>query len=142
MADIAAGKTFQFELVSPEKVLVSEQVALVEIPGETGNFGVLADHAPLLSSIRPGIVTVTGADGVVKKIFVAGGFADVSNNTCALLAEEAANLADLDVQKIEASLKSLDEDLQVSKDDAVKTALIQKKIAAEQAKIEALKQAA
>ena len=75
MADIAAGKTFQFELVSPEKVLVSEQVALVEIPGETGNFGVLADHAPLLSSIRPGIVTVTGADGVVKKIFVAGGLA-------------------------------------------------------------------
>lgn len=133
-------KTFQFELVSPEQVLASEQVYMVTIPGEAGDFGVLADHAPLLSSIRPGVVTIISPDMAQRQLFVAGGFADVNNNVCSVLAEEAIPLAELDPAKIETEITDLKDDLAFAKDDQLKTQRIYRKIAAAEAKLLAIRQ--
>lgn len=140
--DKLTDKTFQFELVSPEQVLASEQVYMVEIPGEAGNFGVLADHAPLLSSVRPGVVTITAPDMSQRQLFVAGGFADVTGQSCSLLAEEAIALSELSVPKLEEELNHLKDDLGFAKDDQVKAQRIYKKIAVAEAKLDALRPAA
>ncbi len=138
MAETATQKTFQFELVSPEKILVSEQVSMVVVPGESGDFGVLAEHAPLLSSIRPGVVTVTSPEGMTTLIFVSGGFADVNGNICSVLAEEAVNVNDLDKPSLESTLKNLEDDLAFAKDDTVKSAQIRAAIGVTKAKIAAV----
>ncbi len=135
MADKLTDKTFHFELVSPESIVVSTDASMVIVPGTEGDFGVLANHAPLLSSVRPGVVTVTTAEGEEKKIFVAGGFADVSENQCSVLAEEAVNVSDLDKAALEKQARDLNDDLTFAKGDAGKTALIQKQIDVTQAKI-------
>lgn len=138
MADAATtSQTFQFELVSPEKILVSEQAKMVVVPGEAGDFGVLAQHSPLLSSIRPGVVTLFTPEGDTKRIFVAGGFADVNPDSCSVLAEEAINVDELDRGKLETELKSLEEDLDYSKADPLKTANLHMQIEIARAKIQA-----
>ncbi len=137
MAEKLTDKTFQFELVSPERVLASEEASMVVVPGEAGDFGVLADHAPLLSSIRPGVVTVTSPDGSVRKIFVAGGFADVNGKICSVLAEEAVNVNEIDRAKVEDQLKNLQDDLSFAKDDAIKAAFIQRQIEVAKVKLAA-----
>ncbi len=138
MADVLTKKTFQFELVSPEKLLASEEASMVVIPGGAGDFGVLADHAPVLSSIRPGVVSVHLPSGEIKKIFVAGGFADVNGSLCSVLAEEAINVNDIDRAAVETNLKNLREDLDLAKDDVVKMAHVKKQIAINEAKIAVL----
>lgn len=137
MAETPSGKTFQFELVSPEKILVSEEVAMVVVPGEAGDFGVLADHAPTLSSIRPGVVTVTSPSGEARRIFVSGGFADVNANICSVLAEEAVNVNDLDKAALETTIRNLEDDLGFARDDAAKSAQIRGELALTKAKIAA-----
>jgi len=138
MAEATVNKSFQFELVAPEQVLASEEATMVVIPGEAGDFGVLAEHAPLLSSIRPGVVTVTSQTGETKKIFVAGGFADVSASLCSVLAEEAVNVADLDKTALEESVKNLQDDLGFAGDDTVKKNRILRDISIAKAKLEAI----
>lgn len=138
--DKLTDKTFQFELVSPEQVLASEQVYMVEIPGEAGNFGVLADHAPLLSSVRPGVVTITTPDMSQRQLFVAGGFADVTEHSCSLLAEEAISLSDLSAAKLEEELNHLKDDLGFAKDDQLKTERIYKQISLVEAKLAAVRE--
>lgn len=82
--------TFNFELVSPEKKLMSEQVWQVTIPGEEGDFGVRANHSALVSSIRPGIVEVLLNQGdKPTRVRVEGGFADVTATNCTIIAEQA-----------------------------------------------------
>jgi F-type H+-transporting ATPase subunit epsilon len=135
MADKLTNKTFHFELVSPESIVVSTDASMVIVPGREGDFGVLANHAPLLSSVRPGIVTVTTAEGEEKKIFVAGGFADVNQTQCSVLAEEAINVSDLDKTALEKQVRDLNDDLTFAKGDAAKTTLIQKQIEIVQAKV-------
>ena len=73
---------FNFELVSPERLLFSEQVTAVVVPGSDGYFTVMANHAPLMSTIRPGVVEVTLADGGLQKLFVRGGYADDQWRAC------------------------------------------------------------
>lgn len=138
MAEASINKTFQFELVSPEKVLFSEESALVVVPGEAGDFGILADHAPVLSSLRPGVVVVTPASGEKRKIFVTGGFADVNDNVCSVLAEEAVNVSEFDKAVLEEQLKNLLDDQGFAGDDAVKKAKVQRDIALTKAKLQAI----
>lgn len=138
MAETFTSKTLQFELVSPECVLASEEATMVIVPGEAGEFGVLADHAPLLSSIRPGVVAVHLPSGEVKKIFVAGGFADVNGKLCSVLAEEAVNVNEIDRAGVEESLKTLKDDLEFSKEDAAKSAHIRQQMDIAQAKLAAV----
>lgn len=142
MAEAAHTKTFQFELVSPEKILTSEQVSMVVVPGEAGDFGVLADHAPLLSSLRAGIVTITPENGERRQVFVAGGFADVTPEQCSVLAEEAVNVQDMSMDDLENSRKDIQEQMVVDAADELKVARLQKELAVVEAKIEAVKTAA
>jgi F-type H+-transporting ATPase subunit epsilon len=135
MAEALTQKTIQFELVSSECVLVSEPAAMVVVPGAAGEFGVLPDHAPLLSSIRPGVVAVYLPSGEVKKVFVAGGFADVNGKLCSVLAEEAVLVSALDRAQIQESLKQLNEELKSVQGDELKIAHIQRHIAVAQAKL-------
>ena len=87
--------TFHFDLVSPEKVGFSGDVEQVDVPGTEGDFGVLAGHAPVVATIRPGILTVT-AGGTQQKIIVLGGLAEVSAKGLTVLADVATSLQDLD----------------------------------------------
>ncbi len=115
-----------FHLVSPERELFSGPVDQVVVPGSEGDFAVLPKHAPVMSAIRPGAISVT--DGAtVRKIFVLGGFADVTPEGLTILAEEAVDLADVDAGKLEGDLKNAREDLADAKDDAAR-AIAQSKI--------------
>jgi F-type H+-transporting ATPase subunit epsilon len=119
---MAADKV-EFELVSPERLLVSEQVDMVVVPGVEGDFGVLPRHAPLISTLRPGVIRVYEGREVKDRIFVAGGFAEVTHERCTVLAEEAVPVADIDTAKVEQELKDLGEDLIDAKSDAVRAAV-------------------
>lgn len=100
----------QFELVSPEKLLLSEAVAMVVVPGSEGNFGVLPGHALLISTVRPGVIDVYSDEQtqISERIFVSGGFAEVTPERCTVLADEALPLASLDRADIEQQAKSLE----------------------------------
>ena len=86
----------EFELVSPAKLLVSEPVEMVVVPGEDGDFGVLPGHAPVISLVRPGVIDIHEDGRVSRRIFVAGGFAEVTPERCTVLAEEAQPVEDID----------------------------------------------
>jgi F-type H+-transporting ATPase subunit epsilon len=127
-----ASDKVEFELVSPERLLLSEQVDMVVVPGAEGDFGVLPRHAPLISTLRPGVIRVFEGREVKNRIFVAGGFAEVTPERCTVLAEEAVPLKDIDVATIDQQLKDLGEDLADAKTDEEKAA-IAKRIAVRQA---------
>ncbi|MCH2395059.1 F0F1 ATP synthase subunit epsilon [Oceanibaculum sp.] len=130
-------ETTNFELVSPEKLLVSQPVEMVVVPGAEGYFGVLPRHAPFISTLIPGVIQIYGGGQVKERIFVAGGFAEVTEDRCTVLAEVAMPMGEIDRAAIEQTLKNLAEDLQEAKSDAEKAA-VQDKIAVEQAKLRAL----
>src|SRR5436309_3796689 len=104
----------QFELVSPERLIVSTEVDMVVVPGTEGNFGVLPGHAPLISTLRPGTVDIYEGNTITERIFVVGGIAEVTPERCTVLADEAMapdslNRGELDaeLQTIEGNLPSL-----------------------------------
>lgn len=101
----------QFELVSPERLLVSREVEMVVVPGSEGDFGVLPDHAPLISTVRPGTIEIYEGGQVVEQIFVAGGFAEVTGERCTVLADEAIPVKDIDRKAAEAELANLRSEL-------------------------------
>ncbi len=103
MADTSAG-TVEFELVSPAKLLVSEPVEMVVIPGAEGDIGVLPGHSPLIATVRPGIIDIHEGGKVRDRIFVGGGFAEVSPNRCTVLAEEATPVDEINLATAEARL--------------------------------------
>jgi len=132
MADL-----IQFELVSPEKLLVSRAVEMVVVPGSEGDFGALPGHAPLISEIRPGIIAVFEGGQVQERIFVAGGFAEVTNERCTVLAEQAMPLAEIDRAATDSELKNARDDLSDAKTD-LDRAIAEREIAVAEAKLAAL----
>jgi len=107
-----------FDLVSPERMLLSEDVEMVTLPGAEGYFGVLAGHAPVISSLRPGVIEVTGGSSPHLRLFVRGGFAEVDAKKVIVLAEEAIPMADFDVAALDRRLADTEEDLAIAKTDA------------------------
>jgi F-type H+-transporting ATPase subunit epsilon len=103
--------TFHFDLVSPEKILFSGEVEQVDVPGSEGDFGVLAGHAPLVSVVRPGFLTMR-VDGKEEKIVVLGGFAEVSAKGLTVLADIAAPVKDMDEDTLAAHIKKVEEKIQ------------------------------
>ena len=99
-----------FNLVSPERELISEDVDMVEAPGIEGAFGVLPNHAPFMTVLAPGVVKVKNGAGE-KRIFVRGGFAEVTPVGLTILAEEAINVAELSSEMIAQRIKDAEEDL-------------------------------
>jgi F-type H+-transporting ATPase subunit epsilon len=112
---------FHFELVSPEKLLFSGEVEQVVAPGADGQFTVLKDHAPVMTTLKAGVVQIDAA-GKVEKLFVRGGFADVSASGFTILAEQAVAIADVDVAKLEADIKNARDDAADAKTDEARIA--------------------
>ncbi|BDV35861.1 MULTISPECIES: F0F1 ATP synthase subunit epsilon [Methylocystis] len=113
---------FHFELVSPEKLLFSGDVESVVAPGAEGQFTVLKDHAPVMTTLKAGVVTVAGGDGKLEKLFVRGGFADVNASGFTILAELALPLSEIDAGKLDGDIKNAKEDLSDAKTDAARLA--------------------
>src|SRR3954463_14364073 len=96
----------KIEIVSPERLVVSQQAASVTVPGVEGYFTVMGDHAPLMSVLKPGFITVTDLSNVAHVFYVRGGFADVAPTGLTILAEEARPIADFNRTEIEALIAS------------------------------------
>lgn len=115
-------EAYKFELVSPERLLVSESVESVIIPGAEGEMTVMARHAPVMTTIKPGVVTVRSAAGATDRYVVFGGFADILPDVCTLLAESATRVADIDRADLARRIQDAREDVADAKDDQTRTA--------------------
>ena len=112
---------FQFNLVSPERLLLSEPVDQVVVPGSEGYFTVLKGHAPFMSTLKPGVVDVMRGSAI-DRIFVRGGLADVSAEGLTILAEQAIPLAEVDEATLAQEVKNAEEDVADAKDGATRDA--------------------
>jgi len=101
--------TFRFELTSPERRVFADEVEHVVVPGSEGEFGVLAGHAPLVAMLRPGILSIIGANE--RRFVVRGGFAEVNPNGLTVLADYAAAVEDIDREALARQIKDLEEDV-------------------------------
>jgi F-type H+-transporting ATPase subunit epsilon len=106
-----------FELVSPERLLFSGDVLGVDIPGTDGDMGILPGHAPVLSTLRPGVITMTKDDGTKERIFVRGGFAEVNPQGLTVLAEVAMPVADLNGAILAQQVRNVQQDVADAQDD-------------------------
>jgi F-type H+-transporting ATPase subunit epsilon len=108
---------FPFELVSPDKILFSGPAQAVVVPGHEGDFQVLADHAPTMAAVRPGVVAIDDAAGKHVRVFVRGGFADVHPLGLTILAETAILFEDLSAAHLDQEIKNAEEDLADAAED-------------------------
>ena len=108
---------FKFELVSPEDLLLSQDVQQVLVPGTEGNFTVLPGHAPVLSTMRPGVLDVVDEGGRENRIFVRGGVAEVNPKGLTVLAEEAVPLEELSAEMLAQQIKNAEEDVADASED-------------------------
>jgi len=127
----------EFELVAPERLLVSEAVEMVVVPGSEGDFGILPGHAPTVSSLRGGVVAVFQNGAATDRFFVSGGFAEVTPDRCTVLADEAMPLGEIDRAKVEHTLPDLRDDVAAARDEAERAAA-EKALATAEAKLAAL----
>ena len=115
-------EAFKFELVSPERLVISAVVAQVVVPGSAGEFTMLKGHAPFMTTIRPGVIAVTGTDGKQSRIFVRGGFADASPAGLTILAEKAIPVEEIKPEHLAAEIKNAEEDVADATTDEAKAA--------------------
>lgn len=108
----------EFELVSPEKLLLSRAVDMVVVPGAEGDMGVLPRHSPTITTVRPGTIVVYEDGAVSDRIFIAGGFAEVAADRCTVLAEEAMLVEDIDKEAAERALSEAQEGISSAANDA------------------------
>ena len=104
-------KNTQFELISPEQLLLSEPVEMVVVSGTEGDFGVLPGHAPMISAVRTGVISIWRDGTVDRCIFVAGGFAEVTPERCTVLADEAVALETADRAAAQERIRDVEDDL-------------------------------
>jgi F-type H+-transporting ATPase subunit epsilon len=107
-----------FDLVSPERLVLSEQADMVTLPGTDGYFGVLDRHMPLITTLKPGVIDVSGGTLGDQRFFVLGGFAEVSPHKVTVLAEEAMPMTDVDTVALDERVKDAEEDIDLAKTDA------------------------
>ncbi len=117
-AGTAPGNKVEFELVAPERLLASALVDMVVAPGEAGDFGVLPGHSLLMSLLRPGVLETWEGNQVTRRIFVAGGFAEVNERGCTVLAEEAMPVEEIDREAARLRLQDAEDKLREAQSDA------------------------
>jgi F-type H+-transporting ATPase subunit epsilon len=110
----------QFDLVSPERLLLSEPVDMVIVPGTEGDFGALPEHSNLISLLRPGVIYVYKNGERAERIFVGGGFAEVTATGCTILAEQAQPVGEIDRAAAEQAVSDAREDVEDAKDDVAR----------------------
>jgi F-type H+-transporting ATPase subunit epsilon len=108
---------FKFELVSPERLLVSDDVEQVLVPGAEGDMTVLAYHAPVLTTLRPGLLDIGFPGGEHRRFFIRGGFAEIGPSGLTVLAETAIDLVELDHGQLAQAVKDAEEDVADATDD-------------------------
>lgn len=132
------GQTFQLELVSPEAVLSSEPVTFAVLPASEGAIGVLPGHAPLLTTMAPGVIEIHNAnDNEPRRVFVTGGFLDISETQCTALAVEAVELSEISLDEAQKRYQELLEKIGLEVDKA-KRLNLERALLIEKTKIEAL----
>ena len=114
--------TFKFELVTPERILVSQDASQVIVPGVEGEFTVLPSHAPVISALRPGVIEATFADARKMRVFVKGGFAEVDADHLTVLAQRALDVEQMDAPMLAAELEMAEADLATASSDAARLA--------------------
>ena len=114
-----------FDLVSPERLLLSDAADMVTVPGTEGYMGVMAGHAPIISTLRPGTITVQGATEGDIRYFVRGGFTEITTQKITVLAEEAIPLAEVNAATLDQRIKDAEEDVTAAKSDAEKARVIE-----------------
>jgi len=112
--------TFAFELVSPDKVMFSGLAQSVVVPGSEGDFQVLGDHAPVMTAMRPGVVAFDDAQGRHHRVFIRGGFAEVSPLGLILLAETAIPFEELSGEELDREIRDAEEDVADASEDVQK----------------------
>lgn len=112
----------QFELVTPERLVISTEVEMVVVPGTDGNFGVLPGHSPLISTIRPGMIEIYENRVVTERIFIVSGIAEVTPERCTVLAEEAMPLSALNRAEAESELQTIEGNLPSLRDQVSRAA--------------------
>ncbi|TAN52725.1 MAG: ATP synthase F1 subunit epsilon [Rhodospirillales bacterium] len=112
----------QFDLVSPERLLVSDPFDMVVVPGSEGDFGVLPRHSPMIATLRPGVIDIYENGVVADRLFVAGGFAEVTPDRLTVLAEEAIAVVDIDAAAAKTRLKEGKEAYEEADTDAARSA--------------------
>jgi F-type H+-transporting ATPase subunit epsilon len=118
--------SFHFELVSPERLLFAGEVEAVIVPGGEGQFTVMRDHAPFMTTMKPGVVEVVESASKKQRLFVRGGFADVSPNGLTILAEQAIAVEDMNLAHIESEIRNAEEDLSDAQTDEARRAAAEK----------------
>jgi F-type H+-transporting ATPase subunit epsilon len=106
-----------FDLVSPERLLLSEEADMVTVPGAEGYMGVMAGHAPIVSTLRAGMIDVSKG-GQDSRFFIRGGFTEINPEKIVVLAEEAIPMEEFDIQVLDQRIKDTEEDLIAAKSDA------------------------
>jgi F-type H+-transporting ATPase subunit epsilon len=125
-----------FQLVAPERLLATADVDMVVVPGAEGDFGVLPQHSLFMSVLRPGVIETYDGGQVNERIFVGGGFAEVNERGCTVLAEEAMPVAEIDVAQARQRLSDAQDDLREATSDAAR-ARLEREIAIAEAQIQA-----
>ncbi len=108
--------TFKFELVSPERILMSVDADQVRLPGSDGDFTVMAGHAPVIANLRPGTLDVK-AEGTTRRVFIKSGFADVQADTLTVLAKDATDVADLTGARLTSEIETAEAAFKAATDD-------------------------
>ncbi len=112
---------FRFELVSPEKLVLAADVQQVKVPGAEGDMGILTGHAPVMTSLRPGVLEVVTRSGKDKRFYVRGGFAEADPERLVVLAQQTIDLEELNKAHLEQEIRDLEEDVADAKTDEQKT---------------------
>jgi F-type H+-transporting ATPase subunit epsilon len=107
-----------FDLVSPERLLLSEEAEMVTVPGTDGDFGAMAGHAPVVSTLRPGVIDVRGGTQGDARYFVLGGFVEVNPLKITVLAEEAIAMEQVDASVLDQRIQNAEEDIHIAKTEA------------------------
>jgi F-type H+-transporting ATPase subunit epsilon len=121
---VAVDRKFELELVTPERLLLSESVDMAVIPGSEGDFGVLAGHTLLIATLRPGVIDVYQGERITERLFVAGGFAEVTETRCTVLADAALPLAEIDAGATQAEIDRLQAELAEAGSDVNRQAIL------------------
>src|SRR5450631_775946 len=118
---------FHLEIVSPEKLVFSGEAQAVTVPGTEGEFTVLKDHAPLISSMKPGVVVIEETPAKKLRLFVPGGFAEAGPSGLTILSDQAIGLADLDAAKLDAMIDGCEEEIGRATTDEARRRAVEKR---------------
>ncbi len=125
----------RFQLVSPEKMLYADDVSMVTIPASKGEMGILPNHAPMLVTLVPGIINIYQEHAIEEKIFIGGGFANINERGCQVMADEGIHVADIHPQEVEAHIEEVMQELETDQEEDVRVSL-EENLSIERAKME------